>query len=90
MKLKATLNVEFTQDSKDMTHLTQAEKTAAAAYEKAKAEMASVAEQVFQRCINLLMEKAMQPWTKIMSEQIDAAPWTDIQGVKHAEHSWSE
>ena len=30
------------------------------------------------------MEKAKQPWTKIVAEQIDATPWTDIQGVEHS------
>ena len=59
--------------------------TATAAIEKAKAEMASVAEQGFQLYSNLITEKARQPWTKIMSEQIDAAPWTNIQGIQHAE-----
>jgi len=46
---------------------------------------------VFQLYSNLIVEKARQPWTKIMSEQIDAAPWTDIQGVEHADQcckSW--
>ncbi len=30
------------------------------------------------------MEKARQPWMIIMTEQINAAPWIEIQGVKHA------
>jgi len=46
--------------------------------------MAMVAEQVFQLYSNLITEKARQPWTKIMAEQIDAAPWSDIQGVEHS------
>ena len=44
-----------------MTHLKQAERTATAAYEKAKAETALVMEQVFQLYSNLIMEKARQP-----------------------------
>ena len=39
----------------------------------------------------LIAEKARQPWTKIMQEQVEAAPWTDLQGVEHAEQctkSW--
>ena len=39
----------------------------------------------------IAMEKARQPWTKIMQEQVEAAPWTDLQGVKHDEQctkSW--
>ncbi len=86
MKLKeATLHSEFAPEGQAMTHLTQAEKTTAAAYEKAKAETALVAEKVFQLYTNLIVEKARQPWTKIVSEQINAAPWTNIQGVEHAE-----
>ena len=54
--------------------------------------MASVAdEQVFQLYSTLIAEKARQPWTKIMQEQVEATPWTDLQGVKHAEQrtkSW--
>ena len=51
-----------------MTHLTQAEMNVSAAYEKDKAEMASVTELVFQLYVNLLTEKARQSLTKIMSE----------------------
>jgi len=82
---EAILHVEFAQDGKDMTDLKQAEKTATTAYGKAKAEMALVMEQVFQLYSNLIVEKARQPWTKIVSEQIDATPWTDIQRVEHAD-----
>ena len=78
-----------------MTQLRQAEKTTAA-YEKAKAETASVTEHIFQLYANLVMEKAGQPWTKIVSKQIDAALWTNNQEIKHAEsalshgtHLWS-
>ena len=92
VKLKeATLHSEFAPEGQDMTHLKQTEKTATAAYEKAKAETALVAEQVFQLYCNLIMEKARQPWTKIMQEQVEATPWTDLQGVEHAEQhakSW--
>jgi len=43
-----------------MTHLTPAEKTTAAAYKKAKAETASVTEQVIQLYANNIAEKARQ------------------------------
>ena len=39
----------------------------------------------------LIAEKSRQPWTKIMQEQVEASPWTDLQGFKHAEQhgkSW--
>ena len=68
-----------------MTCLEQAEKTTTTAYSKAKAGMALFMEQVFQLYSNLIAEKARQPWTKIMTEQIDAAPWIDIQHAEHAE-----
>ena len=44
---EVTLHVEIAPEGQDMTCLKQAEKTAATAYEKAKAEMALVMEQVF-------------------------------------------
>ena len=53
--------------------------------------MVSVTKQVFQRYSTLITEKARQPWTKIMQEQVEATPWTDLQGVEHAEQhtkSW--
>ena len=51
-----------------MTQLKQAKKAAATACNKAKAETALVAEQVFQLYSNLIAEKARQPWTKIITE----------------------
>ena len=57
----------------------------ATAYEKAQAKEALVMENVFLLYSNLIAERARQPWTKIMQEQVEAAPWTDLQGVKHAE-----
>ena len=56
-----------------MTRLKQAAKTAAAAYEKTKAEMVLVTEQVFLLYSILLAEKARQSWTKVVTEQVDAA-----------------
>ena len=67
----------------------QTAKTAATAYEKAKAETALVKEQVFQLYSTLIVEKARQPSTNIVQEQVEAAPWTDLQGVKHAEQCTS-
>ena len=84
MKLQdANLQAEFASEGQDKARLEQAAKTAATAYEKAKAEMASFEEQVFQLYSMLIAEKARQPWTKIMQEQVEAAPWTDLQGVEH-------
>ena len=68
-----------------MTQLKPAEKATTAAYDKVKAKTVSVTEQVFQLYSNLIAEKARQPWTKIISEQINAAPWNDIQGVEHSD-----
>ena len=48
-------------------------------------------EQVFQLYSTLIAEKARQPWTKIVQEQVEADPWPDLQSVKHAEQrgkSW--
>ncbi len=72
-------------EGQNKARLEQAAKTAATAYEKAKADKASVAEQVFQLYSTLIAENTRQPWTKIEQEQIEAALWTDLQGVKHAE-----
>ncbi len=61
MKLEeATLHSQFAPKGQDMTHLTR-QKRRAAAYEKAKAEMALVAEQVFQLYSNLITEMARNP-----------------------------
>ena len=68
-----------------MTQLKPAEKTVATACNKAKGEMVLVAVHVLQLSSNLLEGKARQPRTKMVAEQIDAAPWTDIQGVKHSD-----
>ena len=45
----------------------------------------SLITQVFQLYSNLLTEEARRPWTKILGEQIDVTPWTDLFGVEHAE-----
>ena len=42
-------------------------------------------EQVFKLYSTLIPENARQPWTKIMREQVEVTPWTDLQGVEHAE-----
>ncbi len=51
----------------------------------------SLIAQVFQLYSNLLSEEARRPWTKILGEQIDVTPWTNLCGVKHAKEqkrSW--
>ncbi len=40
---------------------------------------------------NLLKEEARRPWSKILGEQIEMTPWTNLFGVKHTEEqkrSW--
>ena len=52
----------------------------------------SLVTQVFQVYSNLLTEEARRPWTKILGEQIDVTPWTDLFGIEHAEEqkrSWT-
>ena len=88
---KATLYVEFAQEGQDTSHLKQAGKTTTAAYEKAKAKMAYVAEQVFQLYSNIISKKFCWALIKIMAEQIHATPWTDIQGIEQVDQcgkSW--
>ena len=41
---------------------------------------------------NLLLKEVSRPWAKIVEEQIDTAPFTDIYGVQHQEkhpRSWN-
>ena len=45
----------------------------------------SLITQVFQLYSNLLTEEARRPWSKILGEQIEVTPWTDLFGVKHTE-----
>jgi hypothetical protein len=62
------------------------------AVDRASEALESIANQVFQLYSNLLTEEARRPWTKILGEQIDCAPWVDLFGVEHAEkrqRSWS-
>ena len=50
-----------------------------------KETIASLIAQVFQLYTNLLTDEARRPWCKILGEQIDVTPWSDLFGVKHAE-----
>ena len=43
----------------------------------------SVIAQVFQLYSNLLMEDARWPWNKILGEQIEVTPWTDLCVVEN-------
>ena len=45
----------------------------------------SLIAQLFQLYSNLLSEEATRPWSKILGEQIEMTPWTDLFGVEHAE-----
>ena len=66
MKLQdANLQAQFESEGQDKAHLVQAAKTAATAYEKAKAEMALVAEQVFQLYSMLIAEKTSSPGPRL-------------------------
>ena len=53
--------------------------TEAVAHEQETYE--SMISQVFQLYSNLLMEEARRPWSKILGEQIEVTPWTDLFGV---------
>ena len=51
----------------------------------------SLITQVFQLYSNLLTEEARRPWSKILGEQIEVTPWTNLFGVEHTEEqkkSW--
>ena len=49
-----------------------------------KESIESLIAQVFQQYSNLLTEEARRLWCKILGEQIDMIPWSDLFGVKHA------
>ena len=42
--------------------------------------------QVFQLYSNLLMDEVGRPWSKIIGEQIEVAPWTDLFVEHTKEH----
>ncbi len=44
----------------------------------------SLITQVFKLYSTLLMEEARRPWNKIIGEQVEVAPWTDLFGIKHS------
>ena len=48
-------------------------------HNKAKEAVLSVASQVFLFYSNILSEEAREPCNKILTEQIDCSPWTDLQ-----------
>ncbi len=51
----------------------------------------SLITQVFQLYSYLLLEKVRRPWMKILGDQIDVTPSTNLFGVKHAKEqkrSW--
>ena len=43
----------------------------------------SLITQAFRVYSNLLMEEARKAWSKIIGEQIEVTPWTDLFGVEH-------
>jgi hypothetical protein len=52
----------------------------------------STIQAIFLQYSTLLSEEASRPWAKIVEEQIDTAPFTDIYGVQHQEkrpRSWN-
>ena len=52
---------------------------------KAQEAKATAAEGYFSLYANLLSEDARYRWDKIVTSQIGAAPWTDLQGNEHEE-----
>jgi hypothetical protein len=63
--------------------------TEAVAHEKETIK--SIIAQVFQLYSTLLTEEARRPWCKLLGEQIDVTPWSDLFGVEHTEkhhRSW--
>jgi hypothetical protein len=57
---------------------------ATGAISQEKESIESLIAQVFQLYSNILTEEARRPWCKILGEQIDVTPWSDLLGVKHA------
>jgi len=84
-KLKeALLGLEISQgEIKEDSAQAKAVKAATDVHDKAKEAIMSVANQVFLLYSNLLSEEVKQSWNKILAEQIDCSPWTDLQGVEH-------
>lgn len=56
---------------------------AADTYEEAQEDAKVYAEQLFMLYSNLMVEEASLPWNKIIQEQIDTSPWTDVYGKTH-------
>ncbi len=50
---------------------------------KASKAVKPIINQVFSLYSNLLTEEAWHLWKKIVSEQIDCRPWTDLYGEEH-------
>ena len=66
--------------------------TATEAIAHKKKSIKSLISQMFQLYSNLLTEEARRPWCKILGEQINVTPSTDLFGVEHAlkrQRSWT-
>ena len=63
----------------------RAVQNATAAVTREQENYKSLILQVFNLYSNLLTEEARRPWNKILGEQIEVAPWTDLFGVEHSE-----
>ena len=61
----------------------QAVEKASEAVARKQETIESLITQVSQLYSNLLLEEARRPWIKILGEQIDVTPWTDLFGVEH-------
>ena len=67
-------------------------KKATAAKTRTSEAVASAIHEIFMQYSTLLSEEARRPWTKIVEEQINSEPYTDVYGIQHSEKraaSWS-
>ena len=67
-------------------------KKATAAKTRTGETVESTIQAIFLQYSTLLSEEASRPWAKIVEEQIDTAPLSDIYGVQHQEkrpRSWN-
>ncbi len=60
-------------------------KKATAARTRTSEAVASAIHEIFMQYSNLLSEEARRPWTKIVEEQINAEPYTNVYGIQHSE-----
>eukprot|EP00804_Cyclotella_cryptica_P013425 CCRYP_005163-RA/>CCRYP_005163-RA protein AED:0.25 eAED:0.61 QI:0/0/0/1/1/1/2/0/411 len=82
---EAVLSRDLTEGKvRDDSALSKAIDEATEAQTKAKSAVEHVANQIFQLYSNFLSDEAMQPWSKILAEQIDCSPWKDSGAMNDA------